>query len=231
MKTQRALSKLGHEVAKELDEMADKAMLADVRRRLVEPLPHAPRTRASWVRPFALGVPLVAAAAAALLFFVPRGPGDLAFEVGEPPSPGVVGAWTTPPSEKSVPIQFDDGARFEVAPGARTRVGSATEEQVWLIHEAGSLSGAVVAGDSGARYRVTAGPFEATSQRARFDVEWNPDTGAFQLTVHAGVVRVVSPQSRDGVSVEAGRRVKANAREERLEIATTSASPPDAPAP
>jgi hypothetical protein len=231
MNTERALQKLGQEVAKELDEMADKAILADVRRRLVEPT--SPRARGRtrpWAKPVAIGLPVLAAAAAFVLFFSPGGSNELAFEVGEPPTPGVVGAWTTGSEARAVPIQFDDGARFEVASAGRTRVGASSQDEVWLIHEAGALSGVVVGGDDGARYRLTAGPFEAKTQRAKFDLSWDPDTGSLELTVHSGSVMVFTPQSRDGVSVEAGRRIKANTREERLELGSTAPPAPSAPA-
>src|SRR4051812_23051639 len=125
------LRQLGREVARELDTVPLDPAIVRARARLLEgerARSPAPRGATRWKALGGLGLAGCAALAAMVLRARP-----MAFEVGDPPVAGSVGAWLAAPPASPMTLRFDDGSRFELGLSVRARIvnaraGSATLE-------------------------------------------------------------------------------------------------------
>lgn len=175
--------------------------------------------RAARPRPWrwALVGAAAAAAVAAIVALRSRPAPDLAFELGDPPRAGVVGAWVAAGPASALPLSFEDGSRFELEAGSRGRVVAASRRDAVVLLEAGRVHGEVSA-QASASWRIVAGPFEIACDKARLDVAWSVERGELVVTVTRGRVVVRGPGAAEGVAVSGGEALKAFPGESRLEL-------------
>jgi hypothetical protein len=128
---------------------------------------------------------------------VRRDAAPLRFAVGPTRTPGEIGAWVAAPSGASVPLEFSDGTRVEVAPDSRARVVAVANTGARVVLERGRLQASVVprpANDWG----VDVGPFHVQVKGTRFDASWDDAREVFTLVMWEGHT-VVSAACLDGV--------------------------------
>ncbi len=143
------------------------------------------RDRRRWIVAGAM-----AAAAAVLVFFLVRrgSPRSLEFRVEGVAQPGRESSWISAEHDP-LPIGFSDGSRVVLGQGARARVTRLEATGAELAVEQGPVGVAIVPRE-GNRWRIDLGPFVVEVTGTRFDVDWNPLTERFQLTMHEGKVVV-----------------------------------------
>jgi hypothetical protein len=211
--------------------MRDESVIAGARERLFE-RPSLPALRAHAARRRVMfgGFALAgAAAAAAVMLVLGRGPRAMGFEVGMPPASGNPGAWIAAPAGAAVPLRFDDGSRFEVGPSARARVASSMRADARLVLESGKLSGDVSPPPTGASWQLTAGPFDLTVSGARFETAWDPDHEVLEVQDVSGRVVVRGPHVTEGLVLATGGHLRVSLKEGRLEVTTAAPRPEPAP--
>ena len=224
----RSLQKLGREIAEELDAMRDEAVLTEARERLFERRRAVAVPRRSRAPLVAGGFALAAAAAAAIFVFRTRTPEPMAFQIGDPPRHGAQGEWVPAPLDAPMPLRFDDGSRFEVERGGRTRVASSLPRDARLVLESGTLRGDVVGHDKAGVWHVTAGPFDVAVAGTKFQMSWDPTSGVLDVRDISSRVVVTGPYAAEGVAVKRGEYLRVSLEQARLEV---SAAPPPAPPP
>ena len=105
---------------------------------------------------------------------------------------GEVGEWLAATPEKPLALDFSEGTRIEFGASSRGRVEAVTPEGALVTIERGSLS-ATVTHRKHTSWRFGAGPFEVIVVGTSLDVRWDENTGAFELGVSRGLVRVHGP--------------------------------------
>src|SRR5690606_23370378 len=159
---------------------------ADVRSRLLARPARAKRGRVSR----ALGLPLVAVAAA-LAFFLVRPEPPLSYTVGADARPGVAG----PVVAQAAPLtlRFSDGSAVRLAPGSRGRMPELAAHGAHVSLDEGSASLEVVHREA-TDWTVHAGPFLVQVVGTAFDVAWDDDGAVFELAVREGSVWAEGPR-------------------------------------
>ena len=213
----RVLEELGREIAEEQDRkpaLIDEGRIWERLRASSQDLP-GPRRPVRWA---AAGVLVAAAAACALLFFARKSLRPIEFEVEGTAGPGHESAWISAPADHALPVRFSDGSRVDLQDGARARVTRLERTGAELSVEKGRVAVAVVPRPSN-RWRIDLGPFAVEVKGTRFDVEWNPDTERFKLTMHEGrvVVRGCAIGTR---SFDAGDTLEVSCRDRRFHISS-----------
>jgi TolA-binding protein len=189
----RSLEQIGLRVAAAGDRALDTGAAPDVddvlagvarlRRR-------ASRRRAAWagVTATALAVAL-GLAAGRMRTDAPRG--DLA---AASPATGPRRADREP-----LPLDFADGTRVIVKPGAQTNVREVRPHGAVVALERGTIDVHVVHTDA-TRWDVLAGEFDVTVTGTRFDATWDPDRRELTVAMSEGTVRVSGPCVHEDLS-------------------------------
>jgi TolA-binding protein len=152
---------------------------------------------------------MVLGAVLGVVWLVRTEPEDLRFYVGRVAAPADVGRFLVAAPEEPLPVQFSDGTRVALWPGARGRVTAVSPRGADIVVEKGRASFEVVPGHN-RRWRVSTGPFLVEVTGTRFDVDWHPEEDAFSLELYEGHVRVSGCSFGDGQAVQAGERVEAS---------------------
>lgn len=126
---------------------------------------------------------------------------------------GVLHAWESAAAPQRLSLDFSDGTRFSLAPGARARVVGIGPRGAEVVIESGhALAEVVPHRDGPARWRVRTGPFEVEVKGTRFDVGWDPRTEEFSLQLFDGKVSVSGCGFGAGLEVQARQQAQASCR-------------------
>ncbi|HEV8551301.1 MAG TPA: FecR domain-containing protein [Polyangiaceae bacterium] len=196
--------------------------------------PHPPSRVRLWA-PLAAAVVL---AAAVLLVRTLRTAPDLAVKLGDSGHAPLVGAWLGAPDSASLPLEFSDGSRFELAARARARVIGLERSNPHVELASGSLHVHVIPGGPGT-WRISAGPFNVKVTGTRFVVSYEPSTDVFEVSMEEGQVELTGCVFGNGRKLAVGQRVRASCRQPRVEVsyrdgetaAIEAPLPPNAPRP
>jgi len=199
------------------DEPSDRAAIARVRSRLLEPKASASR------RSLRSGGVAVGFAAVVLALFLLRSSSSvqqapLAFSVGNPPVAGELGQFIADADDARVPVEFSEGSRVELEPGSRARVTETSPRGAGVVLERGRLQARITKGEGPREWKFHAGPFRIDVTGTEFVAAWNPDTEELSVQLHEGSVRVHGPLVA-GRDVRAGERLTVSLREQRAELA------------
>jgi hypothetical protein len=203
------LERLGRAVDDALGPGPDDARLAEQRKALVATVPRgAKRAWMPWLAASAV------AACALLAILVARNHEDR----------GSLGFRT----DKGRMV-FEGGSEIAIVEDAAVRVAEAGARRVRIDLERGRIE-ARIAGNGERQWLVEAGPYEVAVVGTVFAVSWEPASGAFDVGVTRGVVRVHGPGlDGQGVRLAAGRSLHVDggngpaiaAREEPAKIPAT----------
>jgi hypothetical protein len=163
-----------------------------------------------WV---AVGAAVAAAAAVALVL---RGElRSLEYHVEGAPQAGRESSWISA-SVEPLPIGFSDGSRVVLGQGARARVTRLEKTGAEVTVEQGPVGVAIVPRKNN-RWRIDLGPFVVEVTGTRFDVDWNPLTERFKLTMHEGKVKVTGC-AIGSRAFEAGDKLEVSCREQKFHV-------------
>jgi TolA-binding protein len=116
----------------------------------------------------------------------------LTYHVGDSPELGEIGSYMSAPAGSALDLNFSEGSRVVLEPGARGRVARATSHGATMVLEDGRASIDVVH-RSDTDWKVLAGPYIVQVAGTSFEVSYNVATQTFELNMHSGVVRVSGP--------------------------------------
>lgn len=224
----KPLEALGEHVAAKLEPLLDVREGDDALRAKLAEHAASRKARAPWAQPRLL-VPvfgLAAVAVAALFLFVPRGAPPLAFTVGTPGRPGVLGETVTAPGSTGTSLRFSEGSRVALDPMARATVVRSTAAGAELALEAGRAHVDIVP-RAGSAWRVQTGPFVVLVTGTRFDLDWNPATDHFSLALYEGKVTISGCSFGEGKKLVAGERAEASCKANQQSIAPLSSAAKD----
>ncbi|MBI5534812.1 MAG: FecR domain-containing protein [Deltaproteobacteria bacterium] len=183
----RSSRNLGKHVAQQVDALVSNSVdLASGRARLVD----AAASRRSPRLPRILALAAALAVLSVVAFFTLR-PKPMTFEIGAS-SAGGVGSWIAAPPDRDVSVQFSDGSRIGLEPGARARVVELDSRGAHLVLERGSVDANVVHRSS-TRWLVSVGPYNVRVTGTRFHATWDPIKEQFTLQMIDGSVVVSGP--------------------------------------
>lgn len=151
----------------------------------------------------------------------------LSFHVGAGQKPGVLRALEVAPSDARLPIEFSDGTRLELEPGARARVVELGREGGEVVLEAGRAHVSVVpqARRSGVEpWRVRTGPYLVEVKGTRFELAWDPQADAFALDLFEGRVVVGGCEPGQSHTLVAGQSARASCGEKRWVVSSLAAA-------
>lgn len=205
------LERLGASLRETQDRQLERIDVSSTPSRLLSPA--RPRRRA----------PLVLAAAAvalatALVVLWPR-----SLDLSVDGAAVHAGQWIAAPADAGVTLDFSDGSRFELAPGARVRVGAVDAKGARIVVEQGAVDAAVTH-RPGARWSLQLGPYEVGVIGTRFVAGWKPESESLSVVLHEGAVRVTGPGLGDGLTMSPGQRIEITAP--RNEVTVRTEDPP-----
>jgi hypothetical protein len=158
------------------------------------------------------------AAVVVLVLVLTSGPAQLSFELVGVDLPADEGIWIKTGPDHSAAFVFEEHSRLHLGDESALRVVTSTDEQVLIDLAAGSLVADVVPGGSSV-WTVQAGPYSVTVLGTSFTVSWAIEETALEVVVQRGEVGVSGPGiPSDGIVLEAGDRLRANAATERVEL-------------
>jgi hypothetical protein len=175
---------------------------------------------------WAAGVGALVAAAAVGIALWQRSEPPLTFHVGESPG-GRVGDWISVPSGRSTVVGFSDGTEMVLESASRARVVQVDSQGAHVVLESGHAEVHVVP-KADARWQVSVGPFVVRVVGTRFDVGWNPEEDALELTLREGQVELSGCVFGEGRSVPVGETVRAWCKAGRFEVEQNVGGPPPA---
>lgn len=127
-----------------------------------------------------------------------------------------LGEWIAAPAG-GVPLAFSDGSEVALAEGTRARMAEIDADGAHVVVESGRVS-AHVTKRSGARWRLSFGPFDVNVTGTRFDVDWNAERQELSVVLREGSVMVGGCVLGDGRPVTAGETLRASCAERRYEV-------------
>ncbi|MEP7122116.1 MAG: FecR domain-containing protein [Byssovorax sp.] len=221
------LEELGKVVSDTSDRLTDPTVIAAARRRWLES-PQARPARASRRRAALVlaAACVVCALLVAFVTFVTRRPSALAFAVGTPPLPGLVGEWIGASADAPSVVRFSDGTSLTLAPSARLRITETTARGAGVLLEQGSVEASVVHTGADTAWALRAGPFDVRVTGTRFEAAWDPVAETFDLTMREGAVVVRGPVLSSERTLVAGEHLRVSVRDHVLAL---GASQPAAP--
>jgi transmembrane sensor len=207
------------------DQLRRAGVLADVRGRVAAlPTPRASRFR------FAIPLGVACAAAAAVVLWV-EGPATLSFSTNEPGFVGQAGSVLSARADAEMPVQFSDGSRVALAPGARVTVESVASRGATLALERGRAELRIVH-RARTNWVVKAGSARVTVTGTRFWIGWDPIAEELSVEMREGSVVVSGvPGSTGTETLRAGQTLRASRRRGGFEIVEAGEHAPEAPAP
>ncbi len=147
--------------------------------------------------------------------------------------PGVV---ATQPSvgprhaeREPLPLDFADGTRVVLAPGATTDVREVRSHGAQVALVRGTIDVHVVHTDA-TRWDVLAGDFDVTVTGTRFDATWDPERGELTVAMKEGTVRVSGPCVREELSAPSHKTFSC-APAATVPVTTPASPPTSAPLP
>jgi TolA-binding protein len=186
----------------------EERLIARIRR---QPLPSR-RPRRVWV------FSLAAAAALAVAFGVTlANREDPPLEVKRGPATPVLGTWVGAPESTSLPLEFSDGSRFELAPKSTARVVALERNGARIELASGSMRVEVVP-RAKTNFRLDAGPFGVRVTGTRFELSYSPERDAFELYLEEGQVELSGCVFGQGKKLAAGQSVRASCRKPAVEV-------------
>lgn len=212
------LAELGSEVRAEQDRALDTmAPLEGLGERVAARLPrHRASGRLHRVGLWAAAAAIVIAAVVAVRSFEQP---DLAVRANG--REVLLGEWIAAPAG-GVPLAFSDGSEVALAEGTRARMAEIGADGAHVVVESGRVS-AHVTKRSGARWRLSFGPFDVNVTGTRFDVDWNAERQELSVVLREGSVMVGGCVLGDGRPVTAGETLRASCAERRYEVRPSSA--------
>jgi transmembrane sensor len=227
--------RLGESIAREQDVWLEQNSAHDeVRTRLatLELPPSAAPARAlqRWLWT-ASGAGALAACAVALLWWhAPRHEEPaLAVHIASTHALVPAGGFVEAPSTDVVAMNFSDGSRIELAEQSRARVVELKPTGADVLLESGLLHVQVHHREHSA-WHIGAGPFGVRVTGTRFDVRWQPEDDAFELTLREGRVTVTGCVFGEGYRMQAGQTVRASCRKEHFNVSSDNGSSSIVPA-
>ncbi len=106
-------------------------------------------------------------------------------------------------------VFFNEGSRFDLAPGARGRIRAVDKQGAHLAVERGTADLQIVP-DGTRRWLVDVGPFLVTVKGTAFAVSWDPSSEQFELNLRRGRVVVKGPVSAGEIALRAGQKLMVN---------------------
>jgi TolA-binding protein len=177
----------------------------------------AAESRVKWPRKWWLGMPALAAACAALLWW--RAPRQLTYEVI---GAAKTDAYVSAPADRAVGVQFSDDTLVQVEPSSQVRVEETSRRGARVLLERGTAAVHVIH-RAGAQWTFAAGPFEVLVTGTRFDLAWDPNRGLFDLKLREGSVEVRGPLG-GVVPLRGGEELHADMHTRTLTTTDSSAS-------
>ncbi len=116
------------------------------------------------------------------------------------------GGYLKESADTGITLTFNEGTRFELAPGTRGRLRSVDEAGVRLGIEHG-LASFDVTPSVGRRWLVEVGPFVVAVKGTAFTVSWDPANEQFELQLRHGEVLVSGPVSGGELTLNTGQRL------------------------
>ena len=108
-------------------------------------------------------------------------------------------------------IRFSDGSEVQLAPDTRTRIAELDAHGARVMLESGSAR-VGIAPLHGAKWSVDAGPYTIRVTGTEFDVAWSGVTQVLDLRLHHGSVVVLGPLVSQGLVIETGQHLTADAK-------------------
>jgi transmembrane sensor len=171
---------------------------------------------------FVLPAGVACAAGLAAVLWVGR-PAPLAFSIGEPGNVGSAGSVLSARVDAELPVDFSDGSRVALAPGARVTVEAVASRGATLALEHGRAE-LRITHRQGTSWVVKAGPARVAVTGTRFFVAWDPATEVLAVEMREGSVVVSGAPGTTGDEVlHAGQTLRASRKLGRFEIAEASA--------
>ena len=103
-------------------------------------------------------------------------------------------------------LLFNEGSRFELAPGTRGRIRAVDKGGAHLVIENGTASFQVTHSND-RRWLVEVGPFLVAVKGTIFTVSWDPSSERFELNLRRGRVVVSGPVSGGDLALRSGQRL------------------------
>jgi hypothetical protein len=200
--------------------------------------PNRGRVRLRWQAVSALGFAALLLVAAPAAWFAVRSPGPLTFEVING-TVGVTGEIRPAIAENvSTRIRFSDGSEIALDREARAQVSNVTPVGARIVLTNGRAHTFFVP-KAHARWQVAAGPYVVQVTGTIFDVQWSGDSGAFDVWLEKGSVRVSGPLMGDGIAMTHGQHLQTRMKDSKIQLdgqladgaEPTPATPEQAPAP
>jgi TolA-binding protein len=207
---------LSEVAAVQRDQLARAGVLDDVRAR-VAALPER--------RPRRTGVLLAASAVAAAcgvgaFFMLPPREAALTFRAAE--ADGAPGRVLSARADAELPLEFSDGSRVALGPGARMVVEATAPRGATLALERGAADVSVVHRER-TSWVVKAGPARVAVTGTRFRVAWNPADEELTVDLREGSVVVSgAPGASGSEALRAGQTLRASGKRGRLEVVNTA---------
>jgi transmembrane sensor len=208
------LDALFHRIASEQDALQAASSLDE---RLVSRIRQGARPkRAGFHRSWVLA-PALAALVALGVTLILNARSPLGVEVGPTRDAPRLGAWLEADGSNSLPLEFSDGSRFELAPRSKARVVDLRREGARVELASGSVKVSVVP-RSGADFRLDAGPFGVRVTGTRFELEYSPKGDVFELFLEEGQVELTGCVFGQGRKLAAGQRVRASCAQRSVDV-------------
>ena len=116
----------------------------------------------------------------------------LTYRIGVDKDIAEIGSYVSAPPASPLGLNFSEGSRVVLEPGARGRVARATSHGATMVLENGRASINVVH-RADTDWQVLAGPYVVQVAGTSFEVSYNVATQTFELDMREGVVRVTGP--------------------------------------
>ena len=116
------------------------------------------------------------------------------------------GGYLSQSGSAGIKLMFNEGSKFELAPGTRGRLRAVAEEGAHLAVENGTAALQVTQSRQ-RRWLVEAGPFLVTVKGTAFTVSWDPVERAVRAALRHGRVVVSGPLVGGSIALLAGQRL------------------------
>ena len=196
------LGELGRRVAATQDR--DRELLG-VAERANTSFVRALRRRRAPIRPLLwAAVVFSLAGGAAAVWVVVNHP--ISVSIGNSPAQAGLGASVTAPPDRDVPLQFSDGSSVTLAPGSAAVIASLARNGGTLRVNQGRATIHVVHSPK-ARWAVLAGPYTVTVTGTRFEVDWQPQSDRFVVSLREGKIVVSGRTSQPPTQMSPGQQL------------------------
>lgn len=137
------------------------------------------------------------------------------------------GGYLSEVGQVGIKLLFNEGSRFELAPGARGRLRSVAAEGTRLALEHGKASFRIVESRN-RHWAVEAGPFEVAVRGTDFAVEWDPVREELAVDLRRGRVAVSGPVVGEQLILRPGQRLTVSLPKRQSVLSEGAVHPPPA---